>query len=242
MVQQLLALLPKEINSIALAIAVAGAFLGGILWLGGSRFSRTLMTLISVSTGALIGLQCPRWFGLALEGWATAVLGALVLGISGYALHKVWVGMGLGLVLAGWAALATFALCPDPKGFAWPVSPEGTTFQGHVMDVWNALTPDARRLLPFAVAAGVLSGISASLLWPRLGVVLLYSTAGISLLVGLGIAALNSAKREWLTVIPNQTSSQVIVLLSMVAFGAILQWRVAPGGALPRAAGGGGRH
>src|SRR5829696_7762977 len=104
MIQQLLGLLPRDIDAVALLIAVAGALLGGVLWLGGSRFSRTLMTLISVSTGALVGLQVPKWYALGLEGWATAVLGALVFGISGYALHKVWVGMGLGLVLAGWAA------------------------------------------------------------------------------------------------------------------------------------------
>src|SRR5215218_2320257 len=113
MIQQLLSLLPREINSIALMIAVAGAFLGGVLWLGGSRFSRTLMTLISVSAGALIGLQVPKWFTPGLEGWATAVLGALILGISGYALHKVWVGLGLGFVLAIWAALATLSVCGD---------------------------------------------------------------------------------------------------------------------------------
>src|SRR4051812_2956990 len=89
MMQQLLSLLPGEIHSIAMMIAVAGAVLGGILWLGGSRFSRTLMTLISVFVGALVGLQVPHWFPLGLEGWATAVLGALVLGISGYSMHKV---------------------------------------------------------------------------------------------------------------------------------------------------------
>jgi hypothetical protein len=232
MIQQLLSLLPKEINSLALMIAVAGAFLGGILWLGGSRFSRTLVTLISVSTGALIGLQFPKWFALGLEPWATAVLGALILGISGYALHKVWVGMGLGLVLAGWAALAVFTLCADPQhGFAWPVTAPDATLESQVVDVWNALTADARRLLPFACAAATLSGVAISVLWPRIGVVLLYSTAGISLVIGLGSAVLNSAKREWLAVIPNQTSSQVIVLVSLVAFGAILQWRAAPGGA-----------
>src|SRR5256885_16641087 len=104
MIQRLLVLLPQQISSLSLMIAVAGAVLGGILWLGGSRFSRTLMTLISVSTGALVGLQFPKWFSVGLEGWATAVLGALVFGITGYALHKVWVGLGLGLVLAVWAA------------------------------------------------------------------------------------------------------------------------------------------
>jgi hypothetical protein len=229
MIQQLLSLLPQQINSLALAIAIAGAVLGGILWLGGSRFSRTLMTLISVSTGGLIGLEMPRWFSLGVEGWATAVLGALVLGISGYVLHKLWVGLGLGLVLAVWAAIGTFMVCADAKGFAWPVSAEGASVPSHLLDLWNALTPDARRLLPFACCAGLLIGICATMLWPRFGVVLLYSTAGISLLVGMGTTALNSAKREWLSVIPSQTSSQVIVLLCMVAFGAVLQWRCAPG-------------
>jgi hypothetical protein len=142
--------------------------------------------------------------------------------------HKLWVGLGLGLVLAMWAGVWTFVVCDAPGGFAWPVSGEGTTFQGHLVDLWNALTPDARRLLPCACCAGLVGGICATLLWPRVGAVLLYSTAGISLLVGLGATALNCAKREWLSVIPNRTSSQVIVLVCMVAFGAVLQWRCAP--------------
>src|SRR5258708_25325408 len=145
--QEVLALLPRHINSLAQAIAIAGAVLGGLLWLGGSRFSRTLMTLISVSTGGLIGLQMPRWFGWGLEGWATAVLGALVLGISGYALHKLWVGLGLGLVLAIWAAVGTLLVCADPKGFFWPVGVQGSTLQSHLVDLWNSLTPEARKLL-----------------------------------------------------------------------------------------------
>ena len=234
MIQQLMALLPQRVDAVALLIAVTGAFLVGVLWLGGSRFSRTLMTLISVSAGALIGLQAPRWFALGLEGWATAVLGALILGISGYALHRVWVGLGLGVVLTVWAAFATFTLCGDPKGFVWPLVAEGFTAKGYLIEVWNALTTDARRLLPFACCTAMLSGVAASVIWPKLGVVLLYSTAGLSLLLGMGVTALNSAKREWLSVIPNQTSSQIIVLLSAVAFGAILQWRCAPGGVAVR--------
>lgn len=234
MIQQLLGLLPGHLDTVALLIAVVGAFLGGVLWLGGSRFSRTLMTLISVSTGAFIGLQVPQWFATGLEGWATAVLGALVLGISGYALHKVWVGLGLGLVLAIWAALATFVVCGDPNGFTWPVMADGASFKTYLLDLWNALTPDARRLLPLACCAAMMSGIVASVVWQKLGVVLLYSTAGITLLLGMGAVAVNSAKREWLTMIPSQTSSQVIVLVSAVAFGAILQWRCAPGGAARR--------
>jgi len=225
MIQRLLVLLPQQISSLSLMIAIAGAALGGILWLGGSRFSRTLMTLISVSTGGLIGLQFPKWFSIGLEGWATAVLGALILGISGYLLHKLWVGMGLGAVLAFWAALGTFVVCADPKGWNWPASPAGATVHRQLVDVWNSLTPEARKLLPFSACAALLSGICASMLWPRVGSVLLYSAAGVSLMAGLGVTVLNSTKREWLKVIPSQTSSQVIILICLVAFGAILQWR-----------------
>ena len=234
MIQQLLTLLPSQFNSIALALAVVGAFAGGVLWLGGSRFSRTLVTLVSVTTGALIGLQLPRWFGWGLEGWATAVLGALVAGVSGFLLHRIWVGLGLGLVLTLWAALATFLLCGDPKSFTWPAPTLGTTWTSYLASVWNALTPETRRMLPFACATAMLAGFITTLVWQRLGVVLLYSCAGISLLVGLGVAAMSAAKPQWLSVIPNKTSSQLILLFSMVAFGAVLQWRCAPGAARVR--------
>jgi hypothetical protein len=225
MIQRLLILLPQQIGLLSLMIAIAGAALGGILWLGGSRFSRTLMTLIAVSTGALIGLQIPKWFSIGLQGWATAVLGALILGISGYLLHKFWVGLGLGVVLAVWAALGTFVVCADPKGWSWPISPAGASLHRQIIDFWNSLTPEARNLLPFTISAALLSGICASVLWPRVGSVLLYSAAGVSLMTGLGVTVLNSTKREWLRIVPGQTSSQVIVLICLVAFGAILQWR-----------------
>jgi hypothetical protein len=230
MIQQLLTLLPSQINSIALICAVIGAFAGAILWLGGSRFNQTLVTLISVSTGALIGLQLPYWFNWKLEGWATATLGAIVCGISGYLAHKLWVGIGLGIVLTVWAALATFVLCGDHKAFVWPAYTVGVSWKIYLPAVWNALTPEVRRMLPFACATAMVGGFVATLVWTRLGVVLLYSCTGISLLVGLGVAAMSAAKPQWLKLIPNQTSSQVIVLISMVAFGAVLQWRCAPGG------------
>jgi hypothetical protein len=233
MIQQLLALLPRQINTLVLVLAIAGALLGGLLWLAGARFNRTLVTLLSVTAGGLFGLQFPHWFGWRLEGWATAVLAALVLGISGYVLHKLWVGVGLGVVLAAWAALVTIALYPEPKGFAWPTI-EGIAWRDVLLTLWNAFSPEARRILPYACGGALLTGVAITFLWPRLGVVLLYSTAGVSLFLGLGTLALNAAKRDWLGIIPNQTSSQLIVLGSLVAFGAILQWRCIPSTARAR--------
>jgi len=234
MIQQLMALLPRQIDGLAVVFAIAGAILGLILWIAGSRFSRTLVTLIAVSTGALIGMKMPGWFGWPLEGWSTAVLGALILGISGYAAHKVWVGGGLGLVLACWAALGTFVIYgTTPEGtkpWIWPTMTAGQTVQAYLVEVWNSLAPEARKVLPYACATALMSGLAASVLWPKLGVVLLYSCAGLTLLIGLGVVAMSVTQPQWLKAIPNQTSSQVIMLLSLVAFGAVMQWRCAPAG------------
>ena len=226
MIQHLLVLLPLQLSSMALLFALTGAALGVILWLAGSRFNRTIVTLISVSGGALIGLQMPGWFGWGLEGWATAVLAAIALGITGYVLPKVWVGVGLGTMLAIWVGAATLGNCGDAT-FAWPGAE--ANWREQVGQIWNGLPGDARRLLPFACATALFSGFSLALLWPRLGTALLYSGAGISLLLGLGLPVLNAVRRDWLRAIPGRTSSQIVVLFSLVAFGAIVQWRCVPG-------------
>src|SRR5947209_12518319 len=83
MVQELLPLLPKELGTLALVLAVAGAVAGVGLWLVGSRFSRSLVTLLLVSVGGWTGLFFPRWFGWAIDGWAPAVGLAVVLGAAG---------------------------------------------------------------------------------------------------------------------------------------------------------------
>src|SRR5881394_1577497 len=87
------------------AISIVGVIAGLVLWLIGARFSRSIVTLIAVSIGALVGLRLPAWFSVPVGAWATAIGGALLLGISGYALHRMWVGAGLAFLLALWAGI-----------------------------------------------------------------------------------------------------------------------------------------
>src|SRR5688572_29577790 len=86
-------------------MSIFGVITGIILWLIGARFSRGVITLIAVSIGALVGLRLPAWFNIPLGTWATAIGSALALGVCGYALHCMWVGAGLSLLLAIWAAV-----------------------------------------------------------------------------------------------------------------------------------------
>src|SRR5687768_5279625 len=105
MLQQLLALMPKEAGTFGLVVTVAGTLAGLVLWLVGARFSRPLITLCTVALGGAVGMMLPRWCGWTVNGMGTAVGGAIVLGVSGYVMHRFWVGIGLGLVMCCWAAL-----------------------------------------------------------------------------------------------------------------------------------------
>ena len=71
-----------ETGWLVAAISIGGVLAGLIMWLVGARFSRSIVTLIAVSIGALLGLRMPHWFSVPLGAWATAVGGALLLGID----------------------------------------------------------------------------------------------------------------------------------------------------------------
>jgi hypothetical protein len=225
MIQTLFKFLPNDLGLLALVLAILGAGLGVALWLCGSKYSRKLVTLLTVTLGMLVGLQLPGWFGWGLDAWAASVLAAIVFGVTGYAWHKAWIGTGLGLVLACWAAVMTCAVCGIGP---IPAAPNGVSTKLWMMTIWNSMSPSSRQHLPFTCLAALLTGIGSSVLWPRLGTVLLYSSLGVSLLVSLGTSAVLSTKKDWLRVVPDQMSSQMVVLLALVAFGAIFQWRVVP--------------
>ncbi len=229
MVQQLLPLLPKEMTQAALVAALVGTLIGAGLCLAGARFSRPLITLVAVALGAVIGRMLPAWTNWNVSTMATSVGGAVVLGMSGVLLHRVWVGVGLGLLLACWAALATWAFAGAGAELTWPAVDAETTLRSFGEAVWTNLPEKVRTLLPWACGGAMASGFLSSLLWPRFAVVMLYSALGTSLLVGLGLIAIENGRPEWITIVPSQTWAQVMTLLGIVAFGAVVQWQLAPG-------------
>jgi hypothetical protein len=94
--------------------------------------------------------------------------------------------------------------------------------------LWRDLPERVRSILPAACATGMVSGLSLTLLWPRVGQVLLYSAGGATLLVGMGVAAIDYGRPEWISIFPAQTWAQVLTLAAVVAFGAVVQWQMAP--------------
>jgi hypothetical protein len=233
MLQQLLPLLPDEAGTGALLIAITGALIGLGMWLIGARFSRPVVTLCMVSLGAVSGLRLPQWFSWTISGMGPAVGAAIVLGVFGFICHRVCIGVWLGLVMAWWVGLGTWVLLRDGQSWSWPVVDASTTIASCCTDLWRALPPSVMKVLPYSAGAALLSGICIAMVWPRAGVAITWSLAGVSLLVSMGLAAMKLKEPNWLNVMPAQTWAQALAFFGLVAFCAILQWKLAPASKAP---------
>ena len=239
MVQELHALLSKgalpwDAGSIALIVATCGALAGFVLWLAGAKFSRPLITLLTVLAGGAVGMQLPHWFGWSVSGAGPAVGGAVVLGVSGYVLHRFWVGLGLGLVLACWTALACWILLRHGQPWLWPTATPQTTVLDYFRAIWQTLPRDVANVLPYTCGAALLSGVAASIIWDRPLVAVAWSTIGITMFTVLGIAAMEFGRPDLIKLLPSRSWAQVSTLVVLTAAGSLIQLRLAmPGGANP---------
>jgi hypothetical protein len=236
MLRDLFQFLPRNAGSAAAVMATLGAIAGLVLWLAGARFSRTLMALVAVAAGALIGSALPRWCGWTISGMGPAVGLAVVLGVSGFVLHRVWVGMGLGAVLALWASLAVWLLTRGGQEFDWPNPDHYASLIIWLRAVWLNIPPEPARVIPYAAAAAAVSGLAMTILWPRFSTLLAWSLIGVSMLVGLGSAVLDDLQPQWTRAVPEQTWAQCLTLGMLIAVGLIFQWRT---GALSASGAGG---
>jgi hypothetical protein len=225
-----LAPLTAWLGRYALLGALVGSAAGAILWLAGSRFSRSLVTLLAVTVGAAVGMHLPGWMGWPIDGMGLAVGGAVVLGLSGFLLHNTWVGLSLSGLLALWTGTA-----------AWVIAGRGARLEIHWPDVdpaadaatvlaalWRAMRGDLPWVMPAAVAGALAAGVVITVAWPKLARVLAYSLAGVSLLVVAGVWAMQMSRPQWLAAAPKDFPTQVAILLVGVAVGVLIQWRLTP--------------
>jgi len=225
-----LAPLTAWLGRYALLAAMAGSGAGLVLWLAGSRFSRSLVTLLAVAVGAAVGMHLPRWMGWPIDGMGLAVGGAVVLGLSGYLLHSTWVGISLSGLLALWAGTAAWIVAGQGARleFQWPQIDPAADASTALATLWRAMPGDLPWVMPCAVAGALVSGVIVTVFWPKLARVLAYSLAGISLLVVAGVWAMQMSRPQWLASAPKDLPTQVAILLGGVAVGVLIQWRLTP--------------
>jgi hypothetical protein len=180
-----------------------------------------------VSWGALMGLLVPRCLGLGVVAWVTAVVGALVLGVSGLALHRVSVGLLLGSMLAVWVGGA-FTMYAAGSTMEALSRSEPAALEVWAGQVWAALSPRLRAVGVGACATAVGGGLAGSILLPRVATCLLFSFLGVSMVVGFGGLALGLSSPGWLSLIPCGTTVNLVALAAMVALGFVASWRLGP--------------
>lgn len=218
-VRDLISILPPDVARWA---GVAGLALGAALWLAGSRFGQGLVTLCGVALGAYVGKQVPGWMGWGIDPMGTCFGGALVAGVSGYLHHRMWEGLGLGLLLASWVALASWATLVAPAGYAltWPAAAGPTgDWVARAGALWTALPPDLRTAACLTGGA-LLAGWVLAMAWPRMGATAFYSLLGVTLLA----AAASAHGRMPAT----PETVHVIVAAAMAAIGIMVQTWLGP--------------
>lgn len=236
MLQEFLTRLPAEVGPRGLVVALAVTGVGLLLWLAGARVGRSVFALAGVAVGAWLGLRVPRWFGWEIDAMGVAIGAALVLGLAGYLLHTLWVGLTLGTLLAAvgvgiaWHRLA-------PQSLAWSVPPIDPT--GSPADVlramWAARPTGFPGTIPLVAAGCLAVGCVTAALLPRLGRVLAFSMLGSVMLAGGGVASVALTRPEWLARLPAATQTQALGLAALVAVGAVIQWALLPRARKPAA-------
>jgi hypothetical protein len=226
--QELISLFPKDVGPAGLAIAIVGTIVGFFLWLLGSRFSRKIVTLLTVLLGAMIGRHLPQWFGWEISGAGPAVGGALVLGVTGYVLHGMWVGIGFGLVLALWAALACWITLHNTAIWAWPAVDTQIAMVDYSRALWTGMPTDVTRIMPYACGTAMVTGLGLAIIWPRVSLLLGWSMIGVTFLVTFGLAAMSFGRPELLEKVPSPLWAQASLVALLVSLGALVQWKLGP--------------
>jgi hypothetical protein len=224
--QHWITLLPHQPGTITMIVAVIGCIFGLALWIAGARFSRSILTLAAVALGTSIGLKLPLWCKWSIDPMGPAVGAAVVLGVSAYVLHRIWVGAWLGAILMVWSALVLWALRGRSFHWRWPQYDPAQTLPQYFHDLWHNVPESLHECLCFCAVAALLIGISAAWLWPRIGVALLWSAAGLSLLLPTAATAVSLFDPTALRHLPRQNSAQLALLVGLIAAGVVFQWRM----------------
>lgn len=232
MLQELLPLIPVDAGKMGVGIGIGSGIIGLFLWIAGARFSRQMLTLVLVAAGAWVGKMLPVWYGWNFSPAAFAVGGAIACGVAGYAMHRFWVGLCLGSIATFWSALAVWMLRHGDFAWSLPTFSADMTIADFCKALWANL-PDAVRLtLPYAAGAAMVSGTTFALIKPRLATVINWSISGSTLmLLGL-LLAVESYEPAWFGKAPAELWAQLAIMTSVVAFGAVVQWKIAPPGAV----------
>ena len=232
MLQELLPLVPSDAGAVGIGVGIGSVVIGLFLWIAGAKVSRQLLTLTLVSIGAYTGKMLPVWYEWNFSPAAFAVGGAIACGVAGYAMHRFWVGLCLGSIATIWSGLAVWMLRHGDFAWSSPAWSADMTAADFGNALWANLPEAVQLTLPYAAGAAMVSGTVFALIKPRLATVMNWSIIGSTLMLLGMLLAVESYEPAWFGKMPAELWAQLAILASVVAFGAIVQWRIAPPGSV----------
>jgi hypothetical protein len=228
MLWQLTALLPGRLGECSLGVAIGGAILGMAFWIAGARFSRSLITLIAVAIGTSVGIRLPGWLGWNFDGMVIGVGGALLLGVSGYLLHRTWIGMYLAVLLAIWAGVGSWIALNSAGTTHWPTIDWSAGFVAALQTMWAQTASEPTRSVAIAAGIGLAVGVLMSVFWPKLSSVTTWSLAGVTLVASMFAATMQTTHWHAAAALNASGMIQGAVLIGLVVLGASIQWLIIP--------------
>jgi hypothetical protein len=127
-----------------------------------------------------------------------------VLGVTGFVLHGLWIGLGLGICCSVWVTLVFWMAMRHEQAWTWPTITPDTTIVSYARECWALLPPSMAHILPFGVAASVITGLAMAILWPRLTTALKWSLTGLTMALFGALVACNYGRPDLLTYLPRQ--------------------------------------
>jgi hypothetical protein len=229
MLREAISLMPDVVARCPLGTAVAFCALGAVLWVVGGRASRSILALVAVAGGSVVGVHLPEWYGWHVEGMAIAVGAAVVLGSAVLFMHRTCLALLLGVGMMIWAALGTWIfLGPADATWDWRAAHWDGDMVQYLRQLWQTLPPNMARVFPAACFAGFATGVTIEVFFPKLGKVLAHSLTGVTLVALMGGVAARSARPHWLNALPGSNPAQGLALIGLVILGALIQWQITP--------------
>jgi hypothetical protein len=228
MLRDVLALLPQAIVNCPLETAIAFCALGALLWMIGGRLSRSILALVAVAGGTIIGLRLPQWQGWQIDGMGLAVAGAIVLGSIAFLMHRTCIGLLLGIGMMLWAGFGTWVFMAEGASWNWRAATWHGDLVQYLHDLWQTLPPGMGQIFPWVCFAGFASGVTITVFSPKLGKVMAHSLIGVTLMALMGAIAASAARPSWLAALPGSRPAQGLALVGLVLLGVLIQWRLTP--------------
>jgi hypothetical protein len=226
MVQQLLNLLPQDrVAEFVFSFVVFGAVMGlATLFLGSLR-RRAAATLMLMCLGILMGRGLHAWYGWGGEPNATAILGAVVGGVLGFLLHRLWIAIGLGVVAALLAACVLWFQLEAARQVEAPRLEAGMGLLDHLSLCWSRVPEDFQSVLPLVTAPAFLIFAVFGFVFVRLGSAMFFATAGAMVLAASLLLGETSGHMPQIgSMLPQLIELRVLLFAAVVLLGTLVQW------------------